>query len=756
MALDIEKRHSLLQERLAYVRDIFDGKHQEVVDMLEVRLKDFEAQKEGKPLAARTAMLDTLEELFTFMERKLDAELTPMDKVRIVRHPQRICLRDILENVYDNYTEIGGEEDKSIDPGMLIARAYITRRSGKRVYNQAVMVIGQEKGHGEEFRNGGSVKPWGNAKALQYMKVAETENIPIHSYVFTPGAYPIEDYPGAAQQIARNLYEMADLRVPIIAVFSEGGSGGAEAIALADTRLMLSHGYYSVISPEGAAAIESRLRQGERATPETIERCARQFGITAKDNLEFGLIDRIVPEPDLGARPHHYDFFQTLRREVLRATDAVALSVRRFTTLRSMVVKNQKEKLEASYVTDTFVSRWNLSNAAKERLLDKRHEKFAKYSRGKCVDHRTGLQRTLTVLEGTSIEFINALRHDFWRKGKKQLAFAVGEVDGEFRVLVKKILDPVKNLFLKIPLFKPRQVASEHDLTVLSEWRDDDSRDSQWRYVSDRSKEDRAVTCPNARQYGCVDMWAPDLFGDFAGVCSNCGHHFPMEYPWVLHNVFESGSLLEFNQEIEAGTPLAVDGFDVKLAEAKKKTGLDSGCLTFEAKIGETKLIVATFIANFRGGSVGVAEGEKFCLAAERAQRKRYPFLAYVHGTAGIRIQEGTNGVIQMPRCTMAVRRYLDAGGLYLVLYDTNSYAGPVASFLGCSPYQFAVRSSNIGFAGPGVIKETTGMDIPPDYHSCFRALARGHIQGIWDRRQIRANLSQALLTMGGRNLYYR
>jgi acetyl-CoA carboxylase carboxyl transferase subunit beta len=91
-----------------------------------------------------------------------------------------------------------------------------------------------------------------------------------------------------------------------------------------------------------------------------------------------------------------------------------------------------------------------------------------------------------------------------------------------------------------------------------------------------------------------------------------------------------------------------------------------------------------------------------------------------------------------------------------MVLYDTNSYAGPVASFLGCSPYQFAVRSSNIGFAGPGVIKSTTGMDVPPKYHRCYKALTRGHIQGIWDRRQIRNNLKQALQTIGGRNLYYR
>ena len=208
--------------------------------------------------------------------------------------------------------------------------------------------------------------------------------------------------------------------------------------------------------------------------------------------------------------------------------------------------------------------------------------------------------------------------------------------------------------------------------------------------------------------------------------------------------------------EIEAGNPLEFPGFDERIAQAKAKTGVKSGCMTFEARIDGIKMVVAMLMGTFRGGSVGAAEGYKFVEAAERAAKKRYPFLAYVHGTAGIRIQEGTHGVIQMPRCTVAVRRYIQAGGLYMVLYDTNSFAGPVASFLGCSPYQFAVRSSNIGFAGPGVIKETTGMDIPPKYHRSYRALSRGHIQAIWDRRQIRANLKQALLTIGGRNLYYR
>jgi len=223
-----------------------------------------------------------------------------------------------------------------------------------------------------------------------------------------------------------------------------------------------------------------------------------------------------------------------------------------------------------------------------------------------------------------------------------------------------------------------------------------------------------------------------------------------------LYNIFDQGSIMEFNRWVESENPLSYEGLDLKLEKIKRETGLKSACMTFEARVNGIGLVVAMLTGNFRGGSVGAAEGEKFIRAAERARKKHFPFLAYVHGTAGIRIQEGTNGVIQMPRCTLAVRRYIEAGGLYLVLYDTDSYAGPVASFLGCSPYQFSVRSANIGFAGPRVIRETTGMDVAPDYHNARQALSRGHIHGIWARKELRANIHQALLTMGGRNLYYR
>ncbi|MGE4535983.1 MAG: acetyl-CoA carboxylase carboxyl transferase subunit alpha/beta [Desulfovibrio sp.] len=748
--MEIEKRVVELADRLSYIKDIFGGRDNANIALMQSRLDELAARDKSAP-GEKAQMLRQIEDLFAFLEKKLDDELVPMDMVRIVRHPGRVSLKDILENVYDNYTEIGGQDEYSIDPSMLIARAYITRRKGDKVINQPVMVIGQEKGHGQEFRNGGSVKPWGNAKALQYMKVAETERIPIHTYVFTPGAFPVEDFPGAAQQIARNLYEMAGLRVPVVSVISEGGSGGAEAIGLSDVRMMLSRGYYSVISPEGAAAIEAGIRQGQRVSPDLIAQCATRLNITAADNLRMGYVDKVIEEPPLGARPHHYDFFKDLRQEVIQATDQVFLGIAGFKLYRALVASKRK----ADDAESMFV-RWTLDDAAADRLVWKRYCKYRRMAETAYRDSRPSGARIASRAQSVLWSGYSFLRYDFVGKYLKNFKKTVGDLEAEARLVANRLTaplrkgrdknapvtcDPEKSRML-VELSQPEQGACLEDFG--------------WRYVSPKAAEDKAVTCPEAKTYGCPDLWAPDLYGDFAGVCVHCGHHFPMEYQWVLGNVFDPESVVEFDADIEAGNPLDYPGFEDKIEAAKKKTGRKSACVSIDAKIDGVKLVCAVLYSAFRGGSVGAAEGEKFIRALARARRRHYPFLAYVHGTAGIRIQESLNGLIQMPRVTMAVRRYIESGGLYVVLYDTNSYAGPVASFLGCSPYQFSVRSANIGFAGPGVIKETTGIDIPPDYHRAHNALARGHIQGIWDRREIRKNLKQVLLTIGGRNLYYR
>jgi len=275
-------------------------------------------------------------------------------------------------------------------------------------------------------------------------------------------------------------------------------------------------------------------------------------------------------------------------------------------------------------------------------------------------------------------------------------------------------------------------------------------------YTSPLANEDRTVTCPNSAKNGCKDLWVPDLYGEFCGVCENCGHHFPLEYEWYLKHLFDKDSIREFNADIAAGNPLNNPVLHKKIKAARAKTNRKSSNITFQGRVMGVELVVSMFYNDFRNGTVGAAEGEKFVQACEMARLQRKPFLAYIHTTGGIRIQEGTMGVLQMPKCTMAVREYIDSGGLYIVVYDNNSYAGPVASFLGCSHYQFAIRSCRLGFAGPRVIRETTGEDLPPDYHNARNALKRGHVHGIWDRREFRSNLHKSLMTMGGRNLYYR
>ncbi|MBQ7585152.1 MAG: acetyl-CoA carboxylase carboxyl transferase subunit alpha/beta, partial [Desulfovibrionaceae bacterium] len=572
---NIVKRIQALQDRLVYLKDIFAGKHEDSANLLEERLESFKQRMNSGYVLDPYTDMASIEDLFAYVERRLDATITPMDRVRIVRHPQRICLRDILENVYDAYTEVGGQDEYSLDPSMLIARAVITRHRGKKTYQQSVMVIGQEKGHGAEFRNGGSVKPWGNAKALNYMRVAETEGIPIHTYVFTPGSYPIEDYPGAAQQIARNLYGMAGLRVPVIAVFSEGGSGGAEAISLADKRLMLSHGYYSVISPEGAAAIEGHLHQGQRASQEMIEHCASNLHITAQDNLAFGYIDGVIEEPPLGARPWHFDFFRTLRQEIIRATDEVIISTRTLPIIRGLALKrhlNPKADLENLYI------RWALSAHAKSKLVASRQKKFLDLSRSAVCDKRPWH----TKMSQACLDYVtkpwNSFKYDFYRKHQRKIKGLMEILDNEWETLKHKLLAPLQRLAKDLD--KNKVETHSEELTTLSTW-DHDNRQKRWKYLSPRYKIDQAVTCPNSEEYGCMDLWGPDLFGEFAGVCSYCGYHFPMEPEWYVQNVFDDGSVMEFNSEIEANNPLDFPNFSERVAKAQAQTGVKSGCMTF-------------------------------------------------------------------------------------------------------------------------------------------------------------------------------
>ena len=233
------------------------------------------------------------------------------------------------------------------------------------------------------------------------------------------------------------------------------------------------------------------------------------------------------------------------------------------------------------------------------------------------------------------------------------------EIDNEWEVFKGRLLAPWRKLTRKLPSAKVES-SKVKELTALSTW-SDDGRRSRWNYISPRYKADRAITCPNSAAYGCLDLWGPDLFAEFAGVCSHCGYHFPMEPEWYVKNVFDLGSVFEFNSEIEAGNPLDFPNFGDRVLDAQKKTGAKSGCMTFEARIDGTSVMVAMFMGAFRGGSVGAAEGEKI-----RAEEQRVnDGYAKARGMEDALVGGEIPGPI-VPAVLDAARRSLRHGGVVL------------------------------------------------------------------------------------------
>ena len=572
-----------IEERINYLIQIKDYSNwgnldgfKNTCDQLKQTIYDFSEEEISTEIRK-------LNDSICFLEERAEEQLTPMERVRIVRSVQRFSLKDILENVYDDYTELGGEEDANIDPAMMCAKATLTRRGKKKTHTVSVMVIGQECGHGEEFRNGGSCRPEGNEKALRYMKVAETERIPIHFYVFTPGSYPVEEYPGAAQQIARNIYAMTKLRVPSVSFISEGGSGGAEAIGLSDYRLMASHGYYSVISPEGAAAIEGRIGEGNKVPRELVEVCADRLRLTALDNLNHGIIDRIIAEPPLGARRDDFRFFAKLRSEMVNATDRVVLSAKSFQSFRTWELSRKKAKAENKEL-DVEIS-WDLSKDETARLLKQRSEKYLSMASHGYLGQPETQESMFRQVRTQSEQLYYTLRYDILKNQKRQLEKMVSDVSGEGSVMMKRVSEPLLSVLNFLSGTKKKEPTRLITYAGNGQKGDrlQDPLEISDTYTSPLANEDKTVSCPNADINGCKDLWVPDLYGEFAGVCETCGHHFALEYQWYLENLFDAGSIRFFNTNLTAQNPLGYTGFYNLLEAAVEKTGRKSSNMTFTA-----------------------------------------------------------------------------------------------------------------------------------------------------------------------------
>ncbi|MBL0175697.1 MAG: acetyl-CoA carboxylase carboxyltransferase subunit alpha [Ignavibacteria bacterium] len=236
--------------------------------------------------------IDALEAKIEELRRSVYSNLTRWQKVQLARHPDRPYTLDYLGKVFTDFTELHGDRHFGDDKAIVGGFAQLEGRT--------VMVIGHQKGRDTKsnlYRNFGMANPEGYRKALRMMKLAAKFGKPVITLIDTPGAYPgLEaEERGQAEAIARNLFEMAQLPVPIVVVIiGEGASGGALGIGVGDRILMLENTWYSVIAPESCSSILWR-------SWEFKEQAAEALRLTAPDLLEQGIIDRIVPEPMGGA-----------------------------------------------------------------------------------------------------------------------------------------------------------------------------------------------------------------------------------------------------------------------------------------------------------------------------------------------------------------------------------------------------------------------------------------------------------------------
>ncbi|MDX2165392.1 MAG: acetyl-CoA carboxylase carboxyltransferase subunit alpha [Gammaproteobacteria bacterium] len=244
------------------------------------------------------------------LTKKIFANLTDWQTVKLARHPQRPYTPDYIEKIFTDFDELHGDRHFADDEAILCGTA--------RLNDQPVVVIGHQKGRTtrENLRcNFGMPRPEGYRKALRVMKLAEKFSLPVITFINTPGAYPGIDAEerNQSEAIARNLFEMASLRTPIISVvIGEGGSGGALAIGVADRVYMLQYSIYSVISPEGCASI--LWKSAEKA-----EEAAKAMQLTATHIKEHELIDDIIKEP-LGGAHRDLDAMAKSVKTVLERT----------------------------------------------------------------------------------------------------------------------------------------------------------------------------------------------------------------------------------------------------------------------------------------------------------------------------------------------------------------------------------------------------------------------------------------------------
>jgi len=311
------------------------------VETLEAKIESLKKAHDDHPTIDVNKELNSLQEKLEAMQHKIFDNLTAWQISQVSRHPQRPYTQDYIQAIFKNFKELHGDRAYSDDPAIIGGLAEFE--------GQSVMVIGHQKGRDikeRQHRNFGMPRPEGYRKALRLFKLAEKFSLPIITLIDTPGAYPGigAEERGQSEAIARNLYVMTELQVPIISlVIGEGGSGGALALGVSDRLSMLEFSTYSVISPEGCASILWKKAEMAEVAADTL-------GITSTKLKKLGLVDEIISEPLGGA---HRDYKvtmknvkQTLKDQLiqLKATSVDELLKNRYERLTSFGQHSHSEK----------------------------------------------------------------------------------------------------------------------------------------------------------------------------------------------------------------------------------------------------------------------------------------------------------------------------------------------------------------------------------------------------------------------------
>ena len=549
-----------------------------------------------------------------------------------------------------------------------------------RLDGNPVMVIGHEKGGFSDHFRRG-----GSASPLGNYKAIRAM---ILAEKFGVPVITFIDTPGSwpleddlpAQRIAKNLETQYLLRVPHISVVIGEGGSGGALAIDVCDFRIMLDKAYYSVISISGGAAII-AKDKRHVTEDDMDRAAQNLKITAHDAYRLGIVDRIIEEPMIGLRRSDKQFYPALKEAVIEA------------------LTNVKMRVSPFYVNDSRIPNvWKIKRRQVNILLRNRYLKYKKIG-----VYRTNFADKLMHFIGElyRVKFIHAAFYPLW-----------------------KLVETIRKL--KIKEKEPKYlVKAQEQPKVLS-------------------FEDRWVECPNTSIHGCQDIWVPSLFEEYNGTCPHCGYHFRLIIDNYVNLIADKGSFRKFGEGIESTNPLKFDGFEQKINAARKASGKKCAMITGYAHIGGHPVVMILTDVRFRAGTLGSAEGEKFCRAVKRAMREHKPIVA-VHQSGGARIEEGMLALMQMVKTSIAIARFRQGGGYYISVNTDPTMAGVLASYASLGDFILAEPNAQIGFAGIYVIEQTVKQKIPKNYQHAEMVMGRGGVDAVVKRSDLKKTIIRLL-----------